>query len=999
MPRLTLSLFGPLHIERPDAAEVRFPYDKVRALLIYLAVEADRAHRRETVAELLWPDQSGSTARHSLSQALWSLRHAIEDAASDPPALLLTRNTVQFNRASDYWLDVAAFTDLLDACDRHPHRGEETCPPCVQRLHAAVGLYRGAFLEQFSIGDSEAFEEWAGVKRELFHQRAMGALDRLIGYHERHGAYNEACRYARRQIVLDPWSESAHRRLMRLLAWSGQRGAALVQYERCRQTLADELGVEPEAETTALYERIRDGVEQRGGLAPSGPAFLPAGPPRRALPPQPTPFVGREQELAWISGLLADPVCRLLTLVGPGGIGKTRLALQVAAGQIDRFADGACFVPLVGLQSATLLGTAIADALGPPLYGQDDPEEQLLRTLQHQEVLLVLDNFEHLLDGAGLVARILAAAPGVRVLATSRERLSLHGEWVIEVEGLAVPGEDVADGVEAYDSVRLFVQSARKAQASFVLHPAHRPAVARICRLVGGMPLGIELAAAWTPVLSAEEIAREIEGGLDFLAASFRDLPARHRSVRAVFDRSWEMLAADERCAFARLSVFRGGFTRAAAEQVAEASLPILAALVSKSLIRRTAAGRYEVHELLRQYGADHLAADPAEADAVRDRHCDYYASFVADHEAALRGAEQEAALAAVSREVENVRAAWQWAVDRGRADAIARATHGVWLFAEVTGRYREQVEAFAGALAMLADGQMAGGEAGPVHALAYGRVLSHYGSCFIRIGDHEQGARAIERAIAVLRPLGRSRDLALALNFAAMYAHARQDFRREQESLEESIAGFAAAGDRWGMTYSLNDLGRATLALGDRDAAKRLVEQSLAIFTEIGDKRGQAFALRNLGVIAHRLGDDAAARQYLEQSLAIRRAIGYRWGIAEALTQLGVVARADGDAAASWDYFREALRVLIDLQAMGPALEVLTEVADLRVLHGPRDQAIDLLTAIHGHPASGPDSRERAAQALRALGAGPPQSPSSDTAIAALDRQVQALLRAEGPS
>ncbi|MGH8631367.1 MAG: ATP-binding protein, partial [Burkholderiales bacterium] len=358
--------------------------------------------------------------------------------------------------------------------------------------------------------------------------------------------------------------------------------------------------------------------------------------PRDNLPTPPTPLIGRERELAEMARLLGDPQCRLLTLAGPGGIGKTRLAIEAADHQREAFADGAHFVSLAPIRSAEFIVPAIADAIGFAFYGAEDPKAQLLNYLSGKAPLLVLDNLEHLLEGVALLAEILERGPAVKLLATSRERLNLHGEWVLDIQGLPFPDEAGSAEVEGYSAVALFVQTARRAHVDFVLAAEERPAVARICRLVEGMPLGIELAAAWVRTLSCREIAQEIERnladprqGMDFLAASMRDVPERHRSIRAAFDHSWNLLSAEEQQVMRQLSVFRGGFRREAAEQVAGATLPLLSALVDKSLLRRTEAGRFDLHELVRQYAAAQLQADPQDEFVTCERFSHYYAVWL----------------------------------------------------------------------------------------------------------------------------------------------------------------------------------------------------------------------------------------------------------------------------------------------------------------------------------------------------------------------------------
>ncbi|CAN5381835.1 BTAD domain-containing putative transcriptional regulator [soil metagenome] len=956
MAHLEISLLGTVQVTRGGQPTSGFGYDKVRALLAYLAVEADRPHRRETLSGLLWPDQPDDKARHSLRQALNTLRRAIGDHDARPPILLITRDMVQLNPAADVHLDVTTFGTLLDSIDACDEHGPLLCVRCLQRLEGAVRLYRGDFLAGFSLADSLEFDDWTLLKREQLRSRALDALDWLGEHHEHSGMYEQARATALRQLELDPCREEAYRRLMRVFHLRGDRAAALAQFERCRTVLAEELGVEPDAGTQALYEGIRAGTNGVRRVPHSATRF----------PAEVTLLIGRERELADIDALLKRDDCRLLTLTGPGGIGKTRLAIRVAATASRTYADGICFVPLAGLGSANLLASAMTDALMASFLGQTNHRQTLLSYLRDREVLIVLDNFEHLLDGVDLVEEILEQAPGIQLLVTSRQRLNVRGEWVMEVRGLTPPGEG-AQAIADNDSARLFLESARRAESRFTLRPGDLESVARICRLVQGMPLALELAAAWAPVLSCAEIANEIGQSLDFLTASFRNVPDRHRSMRAVFDRSWELLADDERDAFMRLSAFRGGFRRPAAVRVAGASLSILSVLTSKSLVRRLGEDRYEIHELLRQYGEAKLKGSPSVYHATCVRHCAYYTDLLAERERALRGHEQEAALAELNDEIENVRLAWRWAVEHVEADAIIKASHGFWIFVEVTGRYIEAQSSFRAAVECLEPVASAEGNRG-VAAQALAMALIREGSVYVRLGDQRRGEEILDQGIHVLRAFDVPGDMGLALNFKGMYAHARQDYQQESECLRESIDCFRAAGDRWGMAYSMNDLGMAVYLSGNPGEARRLQTESLKIFAEIGDKRGMAFALHNLGVVAGHLGEYEEARRLLDEALSIRRTIAHIWAVAETLIQTGRVSRLTGAYDDALDCLLTALRTTVDLQSLPVTLNALAELVPLVSALGERKQAVDLLATIARHPAGDSTFQDRTDRLLAEL-------------------------------
>lgn len=660
MARLGISLLGGFQAKLNDQPVTRFRSTNNQGLLVYLALNSDRPVPRDVLATLFWPDETDRVARNNLRQALYQLRTVLEDGhREEHPYLLVTRQSIQFNQDSNYSLDVSEFLQAVEAGD----------------LDAAGELYHGELLPGFTC-DSAEFEDWLRLERERLHQLALEVLHELTREHLRAGMAEQAQATARRQLALEPWRESAHRQLMQAHALAGDRRLALAQYEQLRERLWEELALEPSPDTEALLAEIRSG---RYGPAPDD---TPIRPPVRAnhnLPADTTPLIGREMELAALNHLLTQEHQRLVTIIGPGGMGKTRLALAAGGQQLDQYADGVYVVDLAALAEPDEIPAAIATALD---YQAPDKSQdlwpQLLAALQRRQMLLLLDNFEHLLGGSMLINELLQACPEVTVLVTSRQRLNLASESRYELGGLAVPEQLALEKAKAYTAVELFVDSGRRVRPDFSISEDNIADVVRICQLVQGMPLGLVLASAWLELLSPAEIAAEIETSLEFLEADLADLPDRQHSMRAVFDGSWQMLSPAEQTVLARLSVFRGGFTREAAETVAGANLRVLLALLHKSLLQRDAAsGRFTVHELLRQFAAEQRARlDPDDAAALA--HCRYFADLVQAE--IRRSLFYYPMLMVVERadERDNLYRAWDYAIENALADELADLVRGV---------------------------------------------------------------------------------------------------------------------------------------------------------------------------------------------------------------------------------------------------------------------------------------------------------------------------------
>lgn len=978
-PTLRIETLGGLSLSYAGAPIAGLASRKAEALLVYLACQS-RPQPRDLLADLLWDDLSPERSRGNLSVLLTSLRQQLA------AYVISDRLTVAFQRAAPYTLDLETLEAGLAAAMPAPQAALDR--EGARRLAATVDLYRGEFLQGFALRGAAGFEQWALATQERVRQQVIAARAALVAAYQAQGAHQAGVDQARRLLQLDPFNDEAHAGLLRMLAAAGQPAAALAHYADYSRQLDQELGAAPPPLLTEIYRQVRSGA-----LAPAATAQAPARPaaPRRELvvrprpalqnaPFQPSPFIGRQGELARLGATLRDPACRLLTLLGPGGVGKTRLALEAAAALGADLADGAAFVPLAGVEQAQLLDDAIAAAIGFRFSGGDQ-RAQLLAALRDRQILLVLDNFEHLLDAADGLNALLAHAPLLRLLVTSREPLHLSAEWVFQVPGMDYPpaeaGPDPADQrpPDHYSAVRLFVERARRAQVDFALTPQTAAAIAQICRLVEGLPLAVELAASWVRSLPCAQIAENLRHDLGLLSTPLRDLPERHRSARAVFDQSWRLLAPAERRTLARLSVFRGGFSLAAAHAVVHTGdgdpagqvLHSLALLIDKSLLRQSPAGRYEIHELIRQFAAEQLA--PAEAAELEARHSACYLGLVQSQQAALYGTEPHAALATVRADLDNIRHAWGAAVRRGDGGGIAVALAGLRRYCDYAGLLHEGADLFGAAVAaarailadparphdqqlladlLLAQGRMLSklarydesnalvAEAASIaHAEGLPQVEAfarcQWGSSLHSQRSAAEAAEQFAQAIALARAAGEPRAEAEALQGQAILTYMQGDLPQARALFEQSLARYRAAGDGMWISLVLNNLGVTAYTTGDYAATERYLTEALALREAVGDMQGQPYTLNNLGYLARVRGNYRLAQRRFDRSLALFRAIGDRIGQTIAMGNLGDLALAQGDDQAAQATLDAALALA---RAVGDFEREAAVLGSLALLH-----------------------------------------------------------------
>jgi predicted ATPase/DNA-binding CsgD family transcriptional regulator len=615
------------------------------------------------------------------------------------------------------------------------------------------------------------------------------------------------------------------------------------------------------------------------------------------------PFVGRAHELADITARLMNPECRLLTLTGLGGSGKTRLALEAAATVAAQFAQGTVFVGLQPLTRSDLLVPTIAQAVGLKSYSEGDLEQQLLDFLQDKTLLLILDNFEHLLDGATLITTLLAAAPGLTVLVTSREVLHLQEEWLYPLKGLATPPSIYAPSVEEYDAVQLFLYHARRVQPHVDLASDHQ-AVIRICEMTAGLPLAIELAATWLKGLSITHIAHAMQCNLDFLSSTTRNIEERHRSMRAVFDQSWGFLSENERLIFARLSVFHGGFTGDAANQVAEASFAHLSALVEKALVQLDSADRFGIHELLRQYAMEKLE-EYGETDAAYARHSQYFAQLMLRLEEALQQPQQLETMQAIEHDFDNIRLAWEWSATNQYPMHLHAMLNGLYLFGFLGTRYRETITLFQNTL-----------DQSIVDAPLRSRLLSRrwgYMQWWYQ-ADYQEALTYIEQALTIAIAENNRFEIAFCQLMAAYALISMDCYADAVPHLETSKALFEEIDEPYYICWVLHRLGYVYSNLNNPDKGTKYTEQSLALARSSHNRVALVICLYNLGSDYMLESEYVKGHSYGAEALHVATETGHQCQIAHALSLLALYAFFQGDYTASRDYAERSRAIIEDI-------------------------------------------------------------------------------------
>lgn len=863
--KLSIFTLGVSRIEVDGTPLSNLPSRAAEALLIHLAC-LPHPVSRDTLATLLWEGRTQQNARGNLRTILSGLRKTLGNY------LIVTRNSVAFNHAAEYRLDCAEFEKLL---------AEYQTTDNVNILQQAINLYRGDFLAGFSLRDGLGFEEWAVQEQNRLQRLALDGLRKLVAHHIRHSDISAAITLLERLLTLDPYDESARRQLMLAHFRLGERNTALKDYQTYRKQLQQDMDIEPESATQALYRRLAD--------TPS--------PPPNNLPTPSDKFVGRAAEQSRIRRLLLRPDTQLVSILGPGGIGKTSLSLQAVRHLLEthpgQFINGTVFVPLVNVKDASLISYKIESTLDLKLQSIEYSEQRLSNFLRDKEMLLILDNFEHLISDESVrwLSDLLAAAPKVKILLTSRERLNLRQEHVIDLRGLPYPPGNSVQNAKEFSAVKLFLQHANRVRHKFEPADDEMADIVRLCQMVDGMPLAIELAAAETRYFPCRHIVTEIEKQLDFASTPPRNRPPRHASLRATIEYSWTLLTESDPITHVarRLAVFRGAFDLPAAVAITNATPHQLVSLVDRSFLQRTKSGLFEIHPLIQQFLAEKLAEDLVDATEANSRHADWYTALAkkaGGHEHKNTARHFSEMKQTVETHFDNIVAAALYLARHHHFPErrLAILIESLIFYFEYSHRYREWKTVFNQITHALRENSDESYEAHWMTLVLSSRIAQ----ADISLHAYHRAEEQLHAMMPEVYALQNDALISACLHMLSFTSARAGNFDTALKYAEDALAAVSVHADhfRWPVLRTMGDI---ALDAGDFARAEAAHAQAFTL-AENSQSAAEARAIYKLtlGKIARRNGNLAEAQHSLSEGLAAARTTGKPDTIIYCLMELG---------------------------------------------------------------------------------------------------------------
>ncbi|MBI9047185.1 MAG: tetratricopeptide repeat protein [Anaerolineaceae bacterium] len=916
MKSLEISLLNTFHILGQDGKNINFRSNRILALISFLVCEADCPHSRDKLLALIWPEVAENLARNNLRVALHRIRQALDHSKDrECNFILTTPSTVQFNPESNYWLDTNIFTKTISACQLTQNKLGRLNEDQIVFLEKGLETYKGDFLANIDI-NSQNFEEWLYAKRETYHQAAIWACKALIKNHICEKRWQKALSIAYRCISFEPWVDEGHRQVMRLLVMTDQTEAALRHFRTFSKNLVKEIGVEPQPDTQRLYDEINNATWNIENLNQRNQ--------RVNFPADFSTFVGRDEELAQINRWLENAHCRLITLVGPGGVGKTRLATQASIHisenpEVD-IPNGIFFIPLEDVKSLDGLISSITKILNIQIVPGESLRHVLIKYLKEEKLLLVLDNFEHLLQAKDLITTILHTSPNVKIIITSREQLGLKAEWILSVSGLCFPLENEVETPELFPAVDFFIQNVKRIQPDLrdVLIKEIK-SIIRICQLVEGLPLALELSANLVPFLPLSEIAEEIAKGTGIMQSTHQDIPERHRSMKAVFEYSWELLPVEYQNLMENLSLFSGEFNRQAAETIAGASLSGLAILVRKSFLHRsTITGKYHIHPLLKQFAREKLddrdkLGGELKSDLIRQRYSQYYIGQIIEHKEEINLNNNWQIIKSFQQELPHLRQAWEWVIDQQVFETIDQSTTALATIYYQLGLYTDGFTVIDMAILTLRNYIQQDENPKPTLKRMLGCLLVEATGFRIALYDIERAKKLLEEAWEIGQEIG---DFYIQMKSQYLFGSTRYFYREFSESIAHIKKIDEIVNDPTLMITNEDRIltqkmihyaiGNIALLSGDYNLAENDLIKAVNLFKSSNDHLLQAFSLLSLCKLHLKRFQFDLAKEQIDAVQDIFKNEKYPGGKGHILFVLGEMYTSLGDWERSNKYFDE---------------------------------------------------------------------------------------------
>lgn len=922
--RLQIYCFGGLKVVLGGKEIISFNTDKARALLIYLANEPGRPFQRSQLAGLLWSDQSETQALHSLRQTLSLLRKSINDSDAINPFLIVDRDRVEFNAQASFWIDVLAFKQELKTAYQYHKNQTSYAGLDIRALMRAVNLFAGPFLDRFNLNCSVLFDEWLILIQEETNNLAVEALSYLVEYYQKRDELINAIQISKQILQINPWDESAHYRLMNLMAMDGQWAAAQHEYKNLQTYLQSQIGVDPDPKTNELYLTIRNAALHSQNLPNPYPRL------QNNLPIQHSTFIGRKKELDELSALLANPMIRLLTLTGTGGIGKTRIALETASHQIGIYKDGVFFASLLNDKSLAQVETSIARAIQLPLSDQLPQKTQLLDFLRLREILLVLDNCEQLVCDmvfAEFIAEIIQNAVNMKLVITSRERINIQEEHVFLVEGLPFPDEknkSIGQSLN-YDSLRLFQCRVQQSNRFFKINENNQRPILKLCQLTEGHPLAIELVASTISGPASEELVDRINEDINSFINAFSNPNPQHRSLKVVFDVSWKMLSDLQQQVLAKLSIFQGSFELSDAEEILNVDRKIFYELIDKSLLRQQEDKRCDMHEIIRRFSQEKLE-EFGDYTLLRNQHAQFYNHQLSHRSHALLIEKQNGLFDWIDRELENVNSAWNWFLQKEEYKKLEKNVDIIYQFFNVRSRFLEgigwfqdtekHVELFS--------------ESSILHAM----VLARIGALAYRARINNLVSETITKSMQILESYKNESEIAFCLITLGGLHLRKKSYQEALACSQKSILIYNENGDISGQAYAAYLQGLIYNRMGNYSLSKQELERSLALSQSVNDQKRCIAPLNLLGDIACIEGEYLQAEVLFLKGIEIARTLRDRFNLAILLNNLATIYQIRGQFTEEKKVLEESLSIsheIGDIDGEALALNNLGEMANIQ--------------------------------------------------------------------